>query len=242
MVRIHLIIKSVQKICNVVKVFSRLCHIVFMQQILLAFALNMPLVIHCRDGDGSAAPDEAYTTAFDMCCAVLPSYWPVHVHCYSGPLEVADRWLKQFPRSKIGFVPLRSFSDAELESIGQQYRLFQTQQQRTMAADRLVVFKKFNCRELSTTTRDARRINPEEWNRARLALFVESERMLLETDAPFFVPRKVELCDNELQQQGIALAGAFVKYTAKQMAALKCMPEHDVIVAHRKNVREMYGI
>ena len=64
-------------------------------------------------------------------------------------------------------------------------------------------------------------------------------RLLLETDAPYFLPRQVS--------QGAAYSHRFampghVVHVAAQIAAIRGVPVQEVLRANRRNIAEVYGI
>ena len=61
------------------------------------------------------------------------------------------------------------------------------------------------------------------------------ERILLETDSPFFLPQ------NTRSESGLSHPG-FVIFTAKHVAKLKRIPLEKVMQAHKETVQQVYGI
>ncbi|CAH1784245.1 unnamed protein product [Owenia fusiformis] len=61
-------------------------------------------------------------------------------------------------------------------------------------------------------------------------------KLLLETDAPYFLPHGVAKTDYEKSHPGFAI------YTAKSVAYHKGIPIEDVLIACRENTRNMYGV
>ena len=60
-------------------------------------------------------------------------------------------------------------------------------------------------------------------------------RILLETDAPYFLPFR------GASASGLSHPG-FVSFVAKEIASLKNVSVEEVILANRRNVQEIYGI
>lgn len=77
---------------------------VFNLQLKLALRLHLPLVLHIRE-----AEKDGYKALAD---ANVPSYWPIHRHCFNGSLEEAEAWLKRFPCSRLGITGLITFHHA----------------------------------------------------------------------------------------------------------------------------------
>jgi hypothetical protein len=64
------------------------------------------------------------------------------------------------------------------------------------------------------------------------------KHLLLETDAPYFVPMKLRDTENAPK---IAVPG-HVFHTAAQIAALRDLPVEDILLSNRRNVAEIYGV
>ena len=64
------------------------------------------------------------------------------------------------------------------------------------------------------------------------------ERLLLETDAPYFLPTGVD----KMQYQYSFSQPGHVLHVAAMVAALKKLPLEEVLAANRRNVTEIYGI
>ena len=62
------------------------------------------------------------------------------------------------------------------------------------------------------------------------------DRILLETDSPYFLPRQEPTSKSGMSHPGLVI------HVAAQIAQLKNIPIRDVIEANRKNVLEVYGI
>ena len=57
-------------------------------------AFNKPVVLHCRDAEDDL---------FEILSTALPRDWFIHLHCYTGTLEMANRFLSTFPNLYLGF-------------------------------------------------------------------------------------------------------------------------------------------
>ena len=69
-----------------------------------------------------------------------------------------------------------------------------------------------------------------------LAFDVPLEKLLLETDAPYFVPSQVADKRNKFSNPGMAI------YTAQRIAEIKGVALEEVLEAVRKNTTSMYGL
>jgi TatD DNase family protein len=76
---------------------------VFLRQVRLAEVWNKPLVIHCR---------EAEDDVFGILASNLPRDWRIHLHCYTGNLEIATKFLNHFPKLYLGISGIVTFSKA----------------------------------------------------------------------------------------------------------------------------------
>ncbi|KAK3786169.1 hypothetical protein RRG08_026885 [Elysia crispata] len=74
------------------------------------------------------------------------------------------------------------------------------------------------------------------WEPALTSKHIPMDRLLLETDAPYFVPGHVKNPTVKLSHPGFAL------FTAEKIAELRGIPVDDVLKACRKNTSRMYGI
>eukprot|EP00183_Erythrolobus_madagascarensis_P005171 CAMPEP_0185856432 /NCGR_PEP_ID=MMETSP1354-20130828/28989_1 /TAXON_ID=708628 /ORGANISM="Erythrolobus madagascarensis, Strain CCMP3276" /LENGTH=313 /DNA_ID=CAMNT_0028558679 /DNA_START=236 /DNA_END=1180 /DNA_ORIENTATION=- len=77
---------------------------VFVKQIRIARELNLPLVIHARDAE---------QRALEVLSQELPGDWPIHLHCYTGPVDVAQSYLKRFDSLCIGFTGCITFKKSD---------------------------------------------------------------------------------------------------------------------------------
>ena len=68
----------------------------------LALELEKPVVIHCR-GYGQ---DEAEEDCIQLLGEILPRYWKIHRHCFTGTPEQLVRWRCTFPNTVFGFTCL----------------------------------------------------------------------------------------------------------------------------------------
>ena len=56
-------------------------------------AFNKPVVLHCRDAEDDL---------FEIISTALPRDWFIHLHCYTGTLEMANQFLSTFPNLYLG--------------------------------------------------------------------------------------------------------------------------------------------
>lgn len=66
---------------------------IFAHQLQLALPFSKPLVLHCRD-----AEEELY----HILSKNIPSEWFIHLHCFTGNLDTAKRFLDDFPNLYLG--------------------------------------------------------------------------------------------------------------------------------------------
>ena len=157
---------------------------VLRRQLDLAVGLvRKPLVIHCRDAEEDL---------FDVLSASVPSDWKIHLHCFTGKLAMANKFLDSFPNLYIGVTGIV-----------------------TMETDRCN-----NVRQIA----------------AELPL----ERLLLETDAPYNVPRNLQ--QGSLAQRCRISHPAFIVHIAEEVADLRQTSLDDVLRATRLNAKSLYGI
>lgn len=76
---------------------------VFEKQMRLATAVGKPLVVHARDAEEDT---------WNLMKKVLPDGYPVHLHCFTGTPEYAERMLSTFPGLKIGLTGALTFKTA----------------------------------------------------------------------------------------------------------------------------------
>ena len=71
----------------------------------LAPVMGKPLVLHCRDAEEDLL----------QCLTVagLPRDWKIHLHCYSGSLRMARRFLDAFPNIYFGFTGQITYRKSE---------------------------------------------------------------------------------------------------------------------------------
>ena len=69
-----------------------------------------------------------------------------------------------------------------------------------------------------------------------LAFDLPLERILLETDAPYFVPSQVADKRNKWSNPGMAI------FTAQRIAEIKGVTLEEVLETARKNATKMYGV
>ena len=76
---------------------------VFEKQLRLASATGKPVVIHSRDAEEDT---------FTLMKKVLPDGYPIHLHCFTGSKEYAERMLSSFSGLKIGLTGTLTFRNA----------------------------------------------------------------------------------------------------------------------------------
>ena len=147
-------------------------------QLELALRLEKPVLLHCRDAEDDL---------FEILSAVVPRDWKLHLHCYTGSIEMARKFLKTFPNLYIGVCGNVTYDSPRFQST---------------------------------------------------AAGVPLERLLLETDAPYMVPRNLpqHLRGNRFSHPSLAF------YTAQHIAKIRHTPIADILKSLRANTRTMYGI
>ena len=168
----------------------------FGAQVDLALSFNLPIVLHIR-----GAEEEAFRL---LKTKKVPPDWPMHYHCFSGTLEMAEQWLDDYPASKIGLTGLVTYPDA---------------------------------------------VQVHE-----VARHLPLEKIVLETDSPYFLPYTVNKRSYpySFSQPGHVLQVAtkvniFVRliHSLKQyfkVAELRGVSLLKVLSANRKNIHELYCI
>jgi len=81
---------------------------VFVELMGLAVELGKPLVVHTR-----AAEDDT----FDLMTRHLPHDHPIHVHCFTGSWELAQKLLERFSRLYFGFTGVITFKGRSADPI-----------------------------------------------------------------------------------------------------------------------------
>jgi len=76
----------------------------FIEQIKLASQLNLTLVIHTRD-----AEDDTW----EIFQEYLPQDLKVHIHCYTGTKEFAEKVLAKYPNAYFGFTGICTYGSAK---------------------------------------------------------------------------------------------------------------------------------
>lgn len=76
---------------------------IFARQMDLAASLGMPLVVHTR---------KAEKDTLELMTKHLPASHPVHVHCFTDSLALAQELLARFPRLYLGFTGVVTFKNA----------------------------------------------------------------------------------------------------------------------------------
>lgn len=157
---------------------------VLRRQLDLAVGLvRKPLLIHCRDAEEDL---------LELLSAAVPSDWKIHLHCFTGKLALANKFLDSFPNLFIGVTGIV-----------------------TMETDR--------CNN----------------NVRQIAAELPLERLLLETDAPYNVPRN--LPKSHAPRCPISHP-AFITHIAEEVADLRQTSLDDVLRETRKNAKSLYGI
>lgn len=150
---------------------------VLVLQLQLAVGLEKPVILHCRD-----AEEDMLT----LLMSTVPRDWKLHLHCFTGSVEMARKFLQTFPNLYIGICGNVTYASSPVQAI---------------------------------------------------VTSVPLERMLLETDAPYMVPRNVP-AERSYKFSHPSLAF----YTAKEIARIRHTNVVDVLKALRKNTQAMYGI
>ncbi|GMS98061.1 hypothetical protein PENTCL1PPCAC_20236, partial [Pristionchus entomophagus] len=73
---------------------------VFKFQVELAYDLDLPIIIHCREGPGRDPEDEVLRVVQGR-----PNH-PIHRHCFTRDAAVAQKWMKTLHNCTFGFTPL----------------------------------------------------------------------------------------------------------------------------------------
>ena len=106
----------------------------FRKQLELALKYWLPIVLHIRD---------AFLDGLKVLESVgIPSEYPLHLHCFTSSLEVAETWMSKYSECKIGFTGLITY--------------------------------------------------PQAWKLRNVVREIPLERLLLETDAPYFLPHNAD--------------------------------------------------
>ena len=66
---------------------------VLIRQLELAVSYGKPLILHCRDAEDDL---------FGIISTSIPKEWKIHLHCYTGTMETASKFLDAFPNLYIG--------------------------------------------------------------------------------------------------------------------------------------------
>ena len=76
---------------------------------------SKPLILHCRD-----AEEDLY----EILCNALPSDWFIHLHCYTGSVEMALKFIDKFPNLYIGLTGhVTQFKFKDARSIARDFSL-----------------------------------------------------------------------------------------------------------------------
>lgn len=151
---------------------------VLTRQLELAIQLKKPIVLHCRDAE---------MDLFDILSSAVPSDWRIHLHCFTGSLDMGRKFLETFPNLCLGVC--------------------------------------------GNVTYDSIKVH-------KIAAEVPLDRLLIETDAPYMVPRNLPQ-----HLRGAKFSHpSFAFYTAKEIAALRHTNLVDVLKSLRENTTKIYGI
>jgi len=157
---------------------------VFKFQIKLAMYRGKPLVLHIR-----GAEREALSVLKE---SGLPSFWPIHRHCWNNSWDVCQKWLTRFPESVIGLTGLITY--------------------------------------------------PGNRNLREVAEKISLDRLVIETDAPYFLPQgggKEGLLGHSSREFSVPLHAVNV---AAQVASIRKCTVQEVLRANKDNVKRIYGI
>lgn len=152
--------------------------IAFKAQLKIAKDTGLPIVIHCRDAEQEV---------FDLMTSILNDDHKIHLHCFTGPWNLAQKYLSHFENLCIGITPL----------------VTQTQ-----------------CKNVNELARN-----------------IPLDRLLFETDAPYFKPRDYNFPSNNLN---VSHPG-FVFTVAEKISKLRNISINNLLEINRKNVKQVYG-
>ena len=76
---------------------------VLVQQLGLAVVLGKPLLLHCRNAEEDL---------LETLSSHVPSDWKIHLHCFTGGLEMSQRFLSEFSNLYIGITGNVTFAKA----------------------------------------------------------------------------------------------------------------------------------
>lgn len=77
--------------------------LVLERQLSLAVTFEKPILLHCRDAEDDLLP---------ILVSKLPKDWKLHLHCYTGTVEMASEFLAAFPNLYIGVTGNVTFARA----------------------------------------------------------------------------------------------------------------------------------
>jgi len=141
---------------------------VFKRQLMLALKHNLPLVLHIRD---------AMQDGLEILESVgVPHDYPIHLHCFTSSLEVANQWLTKYSECKIGFTGLITF--------------------------------------------------PQSWQLREVVKEIPLEKLLLETDAPYFLPHGASSCVHNCAFPGHVIHVAAKVAEIKELPLLKVLKQN----------------
>lgn len=75
----------------------------FERQIQLAISINKPIVIHSRNAE---------LETIEIINRCIPTDWPVHVHCFTSSLQMAQQLLQSHSNLCLGFTGVVTFPSA----------------------------------------------------------------------------------------------------------------------------------
>lgn len=140
---------------------------------------NVIVVLHLRGMTTDNVGRYAYLRGLAVAAETLGRPQPFHLHCFTGPPDVVEAWLKRFPNTHFGFTnAVESFNFIQREG-------------------------------LKT---------------------VPNNRLLLESDAPYFKPQNY-LCN----------APCLLGYTASHVARIRGEAYEEVLAQTTTNANRLYG-
>ena len=148
----------------------------FKRQLRWAMTLGKPVVIHSRD-----AEEDVYNILKE----ILPNYWLIHLHCYTGTFGDAKKFMDTFPNLCFGITNLVTF--------------------------------------------------PTALGIHMLAKEIPLNRIILETDAPYFVPSQLKI-KTRVSHPGMVI------YAAEAIAKLRGCSLDEVLKACYENTKKIYKI
>ena len=151
-------------------------HFVFKRLLRIAINFGKPVVVHCR---------EAESDCYSIMKEILPRNWKIHLHCYTGDLEQAEKYMTHFSNLYFGVTNLITFPTAT--------KVHQN------------------------------------------ATDIPLRRLLLETDAPYFVPKR-------LKRSARFSTPGMIMYVASKMAQFRECSLDNILETCQRNASNVYGI